>query len=201
MKTTSLFLLFLLFFQQVSSQKTEWSAIDKSYSIKTISEKDTQTIKDTDPVHVKIFSFRDIIDNIDIEKEKPASEKDLSFKDIRDKVDKKGKVNFKKNSVYLVRLQEGINGGRFRITINKNADKKTVENLNKYLTEKIIHGSILKETIDTPESKNVIKSLIISITDSDGIDINSLKQKYNNIITEITKVATNRSTLFFKITT
>jgi len=116
-------------------------------------------------------------------------------------VDKKAKVNFKKNSVYLVRLQEGINGGRFRISISKNADKKAVENLNKYLSEKITHGSILKETVDTPENKNVIKSLIITVSDQDGININGLKQKYSSIITEITKVATNRSTLFFKITT
>jgi len=201
MKKTSLFLLFLLFFQQGFSQKGAWSAIDKSYSIKTISEKSTEAVKDPDPVKVTIFSFRNLIDNIDLEKEKPASEKNLSFKDIRDKVDKKGKINFKKESVYLVRLQEGINGGRFRITITKNADKKTVENLNKYLTEKITHGSILKETVDTPESKNMITGFIITVSDNDNVEMNSLKQKYSNIISEITKVATNRSTLFFKITT
>lgn len=200
MKTTSLFLL-LLFFQLGFSQKSGWSAIDKNYSIKIISEKSTEAVKDADPVKVMIFSFRNLIDNIDLEKEKPVSEKDLSFKDIRDKVDKKGKINFKKGSVYLVRAQEGFNGGRFRIAISKNADKKAVENLNQYLTEKITHGSILKETVDTPERKNVIKSLIISVSDRDGIDIDSLKQKYSSVITEITKVATNRSTLFFKITT
>lgn len=200
MKTTSLFL-FLLFFQLGFSQKNEWSAIDKSYSIKTLSEKSTETAKDTDPVKVMVYSFRNIVDTIDPEKEKATSEKEVSLKDIRDKMDKKAKVNFKKNSVYLVRLQEGINGGRFRINISKNADKKAVENLNKYLSEKITHGSILKETVDTPENKNVIKSLIITVSDQDGIDINSLKQKYSSIITEITKVATNRSTLFFKITT
>ncbi|UPQ76661.1 hypothetical protein [Chryseobacterium nepalense] len=201
MKTTPLVLLFLLFFQQSFSQKNAWSAIDKSYSIKTISEKSTEILKDTDPVNVKIFSFRDIVDNLDPEKEKPASEKNLSFKDIRDKVDKKGKVNFKRNSVYMVRLKEGLNGGRFRITINKNADKKAVENLNQHLTEKITHGSILKETIDTPESKNMTTGFIITVSDNDGVDINSLKQKYSNIISDITKVATNKSTLFFKITT
>lgn len=201
MKTTPLFLLFLVFFQLGFSQKNGWSAIDKSYSIKTISEKGTETMKDSDPVKVMIFSFRNLIDNIDLEKEKPVSEKDLTFKDIRDKVDKKSKINFKKGSVYLVRAQEGFNGGRFRITISKNADKKAVENLHQYLTEKITNGSILKETIDTPESKNVIKSLIITVIDQDGIDMNSLKQKYSSVITEITKVATNRSTLFFKITT
>lgn len=43
MKTTSLFLLFLLFFQHAFSQKNEWSAIDKSYSIKTISEKSVES--------------------------------------------------------------------------------------------------------------------------------------------------------------
>ncbi|SHF27339.1 hypothetical protein [Chryseobacterium takakiae] len=201
MKTTSLFLLFLLFFQHAFSQKNEWSAIDKSYSIKTISEKSVESLKDTDPVNVKIFSFRDIVDNLDPEKEKPASEKNLSFKDIRDKVDKKGKVNFKKGSVYLVRLKEGINAGRFRITITKNADKKTAELLNRYLTENITHGSILKETIDTPESKNITTGFIITLSDNDGVDINSLKQKYSHIISDITKVATNKSTLFFKITT
>ncbi|WP_029293506.1 hypothetical protein [Chryseobacterium hispalense] len=203
MKTTPLlFVLFLLFFQHGFSQKNAWSAIDKSFSIKTITEKSAENVKDTDPVTIDIFSSRDLIDNIDPEKDKPVSKKTMSFKDIRDKVDRKGKISFKKNSVYLVRLQEGIHGGRFRIIINKNADQKAVENLNKYLREKVTHGSILTETIDTPESKNKIKSFIITITNNDEFDINTLKQKYTgDIIIDITKVATNRSTTFFKITT
>lgn len=200
MKTTSL-LLFLVLFQLGFSQKNAWSAIDKSYSIRTISEKGTETVKDEDPVKVTIFSFRDLVDNMDPEKEKSVSEKAVSFKDIRDKVDRKGKVNLKKGSVYLVRLQDGIHGGRFRITINKNADKKAVDNLNKFLSEKIIHGSILKETINTPERKNVIIGFIITISDNDDVTANTLKEKFSREISDITKVSTNKSTLFFKITT
>jgi len=200
MKTTPL-LLFLFFFQLGFSQKNAWSAIDKSYSIRTISEKGTETVKDEDPVKVTIFSFRNLVDNIDPEKEKSVSEKSVSFKDIRDKVDRKGKVNFKKGSVYLVRLQDGIQGGRFRITINKNADKKAVDNLNKFLSEKITHGSILKETIDTPERKNIITGFIITISDNDDVTANTLKEKFSSEINDIIRVATNKSTLFFKITT
>lgn len=200
MKTTSL-LLFLLFFQLGFSQKNTWSPIDKNYSIKTISEKSTETVNDADPVKVTVFSFRDLVDTIDPEKEKAASEKSVSFKDIRDKVDKKGKVSFKKGSVYLVRLQEGIHGGRFRITINKNADKKAIDNLDKFLTEKVNHGSILKETTDTPERKNIIKSFIVTINDNDDVTVNALKEKFGPVISDINRVATNKSTLFFKITT
>ncbi|NML57415.1 hypothetical protein [Chryseobacterium cheonjiense] len=200
MKTTPL-LLFLFFFQLGFSQKNAWSAIDKSYSIRTISEKGTETVKDEDPVKVTIFSFRNLVDNMDPEKEKSVSEKSVSFKDIRDKVDRKGKVNFKKGSVYLVRLQDGIQGGRFRITINKNADKKAVDNLNKFLSEKITHGSILKETIDTPERKNVITGFIITISDNDDVTADTLKEKFSSEINDIIRVATNKSTLFFKITT
>lgn len=200
MKTTPL-LLFLFFFQLGFSQKNAWSAIDKSYSIRTISEKVTETVKDEDPVKVTIFSFRNLVDNMDPEKDKSVSEKSVSFKDIRDKVDKKGKVNFKKGSVYLVRLQDGIQGGRFRITINKNADKKAVDNLNKFLSEKITHGSILKETIDTPERKNVITGFIITISDNDDVTADTLKEKFSSEINDIIRVATNKSTLFFKITT
>jgi hypothetical protein len=138
---------------------------------------------------------------MDPEKEKSVSEKSVSFKDIRDKVDRKGKVNFKKGSVYLVRLQDGIQGGRFRITINKNADKKAVDNLNKFLSEKITHGSILKETIDTPERKNIITGFIITISDNDDVTANTLKEKFSSEINDIIRVATNKSTLFFKITT
>jgi len=200
MKTTPL-LLFLFLFQLGFSQKNAWSAIDKSYSIRTISEKGTETVKDEDPVKVTIFSFRNLVDNMDPEKEKSVSEKSVSFKDIRDKVDRKGKVNFKKGSVYLVRLQDGIQGGRFRITINKNADKKAVDNLNKFLSEKITHGSILKETIDTPERKNVITGFIITISDNDDVTADTLKEKFSSEINDIIRVATNKSTLFFKITT
>ncbi|WP_066434803.1 hypothetical protein [Chryseobacterium sp. CCH4-E10] len=202
MKTTPLFLLFLLFFQLGFSQKNSWSAIDKNFSIRTIAEKSAENVKDTDPVKIDIFSSRDLIDDIDPEKNKAVSTKTMSFKDIRDKVDRKRKISFKKNSVYLVRLQEGIHGGRFRIGIHKNADQKAVENLNKYLREKVIHGSILTETINTPDNKSKIKSFIITITDNDEFDINMLKEKYkDDIISDVTKVATNRSTTFFKITT
>jgi hypothetical protein len=200
MKKTPL-LLFLFFYQLGFSLKNAWSDIDKSYSIRTISEKGTETVKDEDPVKVTIFSFRNLVDNMDPEKEKSVSEKSVSFKDIRDKVDRKGKVNFKKGSVYLVRLQDGIQGGRFRITINKNADKKAVDNLNKFLSEKITHGSILKETIDTPERKNIITGFIITISDNDDVTANTLKEKFSSEINDIIRVATNKSTLFFKITT
>jgi len=203
MKTTSILLLLLLFvFQFGFSQKSNWTVIDKSYSIRTIAEKSTDNVKDTDPVSTEIYSFPELIDNIDPAKEKPATSKNLTFKDIRDKVGNKNNLSLKKNSVYLLKLQEGIRGGRFRLEINKNADPKTIENLNKYLTEKVTHGSILKEAIDTTERKNITTSFIIAVTTDDHFDFEALKKKFNNnIITDISKVATNRSTVFFKITT
>ncbi|SEM82573.1 hypothetical protein SAMN05421856_10739 [Chryseobacterium taichungense] len=202
MKTTPIsLLLFLLIFQYSFSQKNAWSAIDKSYSYRIITEKGSENIKDSDVVNIEIYSFRDLVDNIDLEKEKPVSKKVMSLNDITEKIDRKRKVSFKKGSVYLVRLQEGIHGGRFRIEINKNADKNTVENISKYISEKVTHGSILTETIDTPERKNIIKSFIITITDNDHFDVNTLKDKFKDVIINITKVATNRNTTFFKITT
>ncbi|WP_312901119.1 hypothetical protein [Chryseobacterium taichungense] len=202
MKTTQIsLLLFLLIFQYSFSQKNVWSAIDKSYSYRTITEKGSENIKDSDVVNIEIYSFRDLVDNIDLEKEKPVSKKVMSLNDITEKIDRKRKVSFRKGSVYLVRLQEGIHGGRFRIEINKNADKSTVENISKYISEKVTHGSILTETIDTPERKNIIKSFIITITDNDHFDVNTLKDKFKDAIINITKVATNRNTTFFKITT
>jgi hypothetical protein len=203
MKTTPILLLLLLFlFQFGFSQKSNWTVIDKSYSIRTIAEKNTDNVKDTDTVSVEIYSFPELIDNIDPAKEKPATSKNLTFKDILDKVGNKNNLTLKKNSVYLLKLQEGIRGGRFRLEINKNADPKTIENLNKYLTEKITHGSILKEAIDTKERKNITTSFIIAVTTDDDFDFEALKKKFNNnIITDISKVATNRSTIFFKITT
>lgn len=202
MKATQIsLLLFLLIFQYSFSQKNTWSAIDKSYSYRPITEKGSENIKDSDVVNIEIYSFRDLVDNIDLEKEKPVSKKAIPFQDIIEKIDRKRKVSFKKGSIYLVRLQEGIHGGRFRIEINKNADKNTVENVSKYISEKVTHGSILKETTDTSERKNIIKSFIITITDNDHFDINTLKDKFKGTVIDITKVATNRSTTFFKITT
>lgn len=201
MKTTPILLLLLLF-QFGFSQKSNWTVIDKSYRIRTIAEKSTDNVKDTNPVSVEIYSFSDLIDNIDPAKEKPATSKNLTFKDIRDKIGNKNNLTLKKNSVYLLKLQEGIRGGRFRLEINKNADPKTIETLNKYLTEKITHGSILKEANDTKERKNITTSFIIAVTTDDHFDFEALKKKFNNnIITDISKVATNRSTIFFKITT
>lgn len=203
MKTTpQLILAFLFLFQFGFSQKSSWNVIDKSYSIRTIAEKSTDNVKDTDPVSVEIYSFPDLIDNIDPAKEKPATSKNLTFKDIHDKIGNKNYLSLKKNSVYLLKLQEGIRGGRFRLEINKNTDPKIIETLNKYLTEKITHGSILKEAIDTKERKNITTSFIITVTTDDHFDFEALKKKFNNmIITDISKVATNRNTIFFKITT
>jgi len=202
MKTTSLsLLLFVCIFQFGFSQKNTWSEIDKNCSFRALTEKGSENVKDTDPVTVEVFSFRDLIDNIDIEKEKAVSKKVMPFNEIHEKIDRKGKVNFKKGSVYLVRLQEGIHGGRFRIEISKNADKKLVDSFSKYLNEKVTYGSILKETTDTPTNKNVIKSFIVTISDHDNFNINTLKDKFKDVIQGITKVATNRNTIFFKITT
>lgn len=202
MKTTPILLLFLLFLSQFGfSQKSNWTVIDKSYSIRTIAEKSTDNVKDTDPVNAEIYSFPGIIDDIAIEKEKPSTSKKLSFKDLHDKIGNKNNLNLKKNSVYLIKLQEGVRGGRFRLEMNKNADAKSVENLNKYLAEKVTHGSILKEEITTSESKKMITSFIITITTNDHFDFDILKKKFNNIIIDISKVATNRNTIFFKVTT
>lgn len=202
MKTTTLsILLFFCIFQFGFSQQNTWSQIDKSYSFRILTEKPSENVKNTDPVTVEVFSFRNLIDNIDIEKEKAVSKKVIPFGEIHEKIDRKEKVNFKKGSVYLVRLQEGVHGGRFRIEINQNADRKLVDNFSKYLREKVTQGSILKETVDTPKSKNIIKSFIVTISDQDNFDINTLKDKFKDIIDAITKVATNRNTTFFKITT
>ncbi|MFY7816642.1 MAG: hypothetical protein ACOVRK_15785 [Chryseobacterium taeanense] len=202
MKTTPTSLLvFLLLIQFSFAQKNNWTAIDKSYSIRTLAEKNTDNVKDSDPVSVEIYSFPGIIDDIAIEKEKPSTSKKLSFKDLHDKIGNKNNLNLKKNSVYLIKLQEGVRGGRFRLEMNKNADAKSVENLNKYLAEKVTHGSILKEEITTSESKKMITSFIITITTDDHFDFDILKKKFNNIIIDISKVATNRNTIFFKVTT
>lgn len=202
MKTTFLLLLFVFIFQSAFSQENTWTAIDKNYSVRTLTTvKALENIKDTEPVTVEVFSFRNLIDDIDSEKEKAVSKNVLPFEDIHEKIDRKGKVNFKKGAVYLVRLQEGVHGGRFRIQVNTNADKKLIDNFSKYLSENITQGSILKETTDTPKSKNVLKSFIITISNHDHFDINTLKDKFKNIIEGITKVATNRSTTFYKITT
>lgn len=202
MKTTpTLLLVFLLLIQFSFAQKNNWAAIDKSYSIRTLAEKNTDNVKDSDPVSVEIYSFPRIIDDIDIEKEKSSTSKNLTFKDIHGKIGNKNNLILKKNSTYLIKLQEGIRGGRFRLEINKNADPKAIENLNKYLTEKITHGSILQEAIDTAERKNITTSFIIAVTTDDHFDFDILKKKFNNIIIDISKVATNRNTIFFKVTT
>ncbi|WP_374458973.1 hypothetical protein [Chryseobacterium taeanense] len=202
MKTTpTLLLVFLLLIQFSFAQKNNWTAIDKSYSIRTLAEKNTDNVKDSDPVSVEIYSFPRIIDDIDIEKEKSSTSKNLTFKDIHGKIGNKNNLILKKNSTYLIKLQEGIRGGRFRLEINKNADPKAIENLNKYLTEKITHGSILQEAIDTAERKNITTSFIIAVTTDDHFDFDILKKKFNNIIIDISKVATNRNTIFFKVTT
>ncbi|WP_346985527.1 hypothetical protein [Chryseobacterium sp. POE27] len=45
---------------------------------------------------MEIYSFPELIDNIDPAKEKPATSKNLTFKDIRDKVGNKNNLSLKK---------------------------------------------------------------------------------------------------------
>jgi hypothetical protein len=201
--TRLLLFVFLCIFQFSFSQNTDWTAIDKSYSFKSLKEGSRENMKDSDEVKIELYSFPELVlDNIDLQKEKSAMQKEILFKEINDKIAIKGNLSFKKNSVYLIRLQQGVHSESFRLDIKNEADKKIVDDLEKYLNGKVIHGNINKETVYTSENNTSITSFIINITDEDHFDFKMLKEKFDdNIIVDITKVPVTIGTIFIKLTT
>lgn len=187
--------------QQIFAQTGTWSALGRNFSFKTVSEQNAAAVPDSDLVKTEIYSFSGLVENPDLTQKKPAAVKTVLFKDIHEKIGAQVPLGFKKNSVYVLRLNEGIRGERFRLDIIKNADPKKVAELNRYLTGKISHGGIMTESIDTKEKKNIATSFIIAVTEEDRFDFEALKGRFGTLISGISKVAAYKSTLFIKITT
>lgn len=187
--------------QHFFAQTGNWSALGKTFSVRTISEQNGGAVTDSDLVKTEIYSFPGLVENPDLTQKKPAAVKTVLFKDIHEKIGAQVLLSFKKNSVYILRLNEGIRGERFRLDIARTADPKKVDELNRYLTGKISHGGIMTESIDTKDRKNAVTSFIIAVTDEDRFDFEALQSKFSTLITGISKVAAYKSTLFIKITT
>lgn len=190
-----------LMMQHFFAQTGNWSALGKTFSVRTISEQNGGAVTDSDLVKTEIYSFPGLVENPDLTQKKPAAVKTVLFKDIHEKIGARVPLSFKKNSVYILRLNEGIRGERFRLDIARNADPKKVDELNRYLTGKISHGGIMTESIDTKEKKNIATGFIIAVTEEDRFDFEVLRSKFSTLITGISKVAAYKSTLFIKITT
>lgn len=196
---TALICFFMM--QHFSAQTGNWSALGKTFSVKTISEQNGGAVTDSDLVKTEIYSFPGVVENADLTRKKPAAVKTVLFKDIHEKIGAQVPLSFKKNSVYILRLNEGIRGERFRLDMAEDADPKKVDELNRYLTGKISHGAIMTESIDTKDGKNKATGFIIAVTEDDRFDFEALKAKFSTVISGISKVAAYKSTLFIKITT
>lgn len=196
-------LLFILIFQLSFAQKNNWITIDKSCSYTIISEKSKELLNSDSPIEFELYSFSGILNDIDFNTEKssvPATK--ASYKIIDGKIGLSGKkLNFKKNSVYLIRLKQGINGDNFQININSKADRSKIINLESYLNKKITHGTISKESTYNSEDDSSATTFKITVADEDFFSFDDLKEKFASEISNISKTQAEKKTIFIKVKT
>ncbi len=196
-------LLFILIFQLSFAQKNNWVTIDKSCSYTIISEKSKELLNSDSPIEFELYSFSGILNDIDLNTEKsPIPTTKASYKMIDGKIGlSEKKLNFKKNSVYLIRLKQEINGDNFQININSKADRSKIINLESYLNKKITHGTISKESTYNSEDDSSATTFTITVTDEDLFSFDDLKEKFASEISNISKTRAEKKTIFIKVKT